>query len=139
MKRKTNTGNTDKRKTRDWYRTQGYESEYVEHLQSIFTSKGIIYVKNDLFASDGVAMNGTEIVFWNSKGRTARENGTLGSALRKYDDHKFPGFVIREVVCWEPRKKNPYRLRTQNGRIWSIDCEGNKKSYIYKKINLVKK
>ena len=139
MKKKTNTGNADKKKTRDFYREQGYQSEYVEHLQSIFIPGRMIYKKTDLFASDGVSINGKEIIFWNSKGRTAKDKGTLGSSLRKFDEHPFPDFVIREVVCWEPRKKTPYRLRTQNGRIWSIDCDNNEREYEYRNINLVEK
>ena len=132
-------GSINKKKTRDWYREQGYASEYQEHLQSIFTPKGMLYKKNDVFASDGVSMNGKEIIFWNAKGETQKGKGTLGSSLKKFSQFPFPDFVIREIVVWEPRKKNPYRLRTHNGEIYSLDCDGNRKDYEYRNINLVEK
>jgi hypothetical protein len=133
-------GNADKKKTRDWYRAQGYASEYTELLRTIFAGPGkLFYQKNDLFASDGIAMGYEKIIFWNSKGRSSLEKSTLGSALRKFDEFPFPPYVIREVVMWELRKKNPYRLRKQGDRIWSIDSNGAIKEYEYRNINLVEK
>jgi hypothetical protein len=133
-------GRKNNKMTRDWYRAQGYACEYTEVLRTIFAGPGkMFYQKNDLFSSDGVAMNGKEMIFWNAKGATQREEGTLGNALRKFNEFPFPDFIIREVVVWEPKQKTPYRLRVQNGEIVSIDESGVVQEYEYRNDRLLKK
>lgn len=140
-------GDKDKTRTRDWYRSQGYDCEYAELKRTIFLGQGkFVFQTNDIFASDGIAMNGKEIVFWNSKGRAGKKKGTLGSSLRKFNSFQFPDFVTREIVVWENdekyknrTKKNPYRLRICKGKIYSIDSEGKKTKYEYRNGKLLKK
>lgn len=133
-------GRKNNKMTRDWYRVQGYSCEYTELLRTIFLGPGkVIYQKNDLFASDGVAMNGKEMIFWNAKGITEKEKSILGSSLRKFNEFPFPDFIIREIVVWEPKAKSPYRLRIQNGNIISIDQYGIIKEYEYRGKRLMEK
>jgi len=133
-------GRKNNKMTRDWYRAQGYACEYTEVLRTIFAGPGkMFYQKNDLFGSDGVSMNGTEMIFWNAKGITEKEKSMLGGSLRNFDEFPFPDFIIREVVVWEPKAKSPYRLRTHNGKVTSIDQYGIVKEFEYRGKMLMEK
>lgn len=104
----TSRGNRYKVKTKQWFIDRGYVCEYTEKLQAIFTPKGVIYQKSDLWGSDGVAMNGKEIIFWNSKSTLQEKKGigiekARGSTeFRKYP---YPTFVKLQLFIWEPRKE----------------------------------
>ena len=64
----------------------------------------MLYRKKDLFGSDGIAMNGSEIIFWNSKA-TVNESvakSKLVHGAHEFDAFKYPPFVKRWLVVWEP-------------------------------------
>lgn len=101
-------GNRYKKKTKDWYIAHGYTTEYCEHVSSIFTPRGIIYKKSDLFGADGIAMNGKEIIFWNSKVTIQAKKGVTDMVKKGRDEFArfpFPDTVRRVIVMWEPRQK----------------------------------
>lgn len=102
------TGNYYKKKTKEWYQDHGYTVDYCEHVQSIFTPKGMFYKKTDLFGADGIAMNGKEIIFWNSKATVQAKKGLIDMLKKGADEfakYPFPPTVKRVLVMWEPRKQ----------------------------------
>ncbi len=116
-------GNRYKVKTRDWFREKGFQVEYLEKLQSIFTKKGMFYKKNDMFGSDGVAMNDKEVIFWNSKVTLLMNKGVsnvTSAGWKEFDRFVWPPFVKRWLVIWQPRQKEPL----------IIQCDGKIKSEI---------
>jgi hypothetical protein len=122
-KTKTQLGNFYKSKTREWFRKNGYACEYTEVLQGIYIpsktpgEKGrILYRKKDLFGSDGIAMNGKEIIFWNSKGTSMNEpkSSNLYKGAREMQKYPFPDFVRRVLVVWKPRSKEPDIIKVED-------------------------
>lgn len=114
MRKKTSNtarGNRYKVKTRKWFEAQGYFVEYLEHVQSIFTPRGPIYRKTDCLGSDGLAMNGKEIIFWNSKATEnqleGRVNEMTRDGLAEFAKFPFPPFVKRKLIIWKLRAKEP--------------------------------
>lgn len=104
----TAQGNRYKKKTKDWYLAHGYVTEYCERAQGIFTPRGIIYKKSDLFGADGIAMNGKEIVFWNSKSTIQAKKGVTDMTKKGRDEFAkfpYPPGVRKVLVIWEPRKQ----------------------------------
>lgn len=110
MSTTTSRGNYYKKRTKEYYEALGYTVQITEFMCGRQIAPGkIIYVKKDVFGSDGIAMNGTEIIFWNSKHFTgtntlANEKSQGKKEFRKYP---FPKTVKRVLVIWEPRKRNP--------------------------------
>lgn len=100
-------GNRYKKKTKDYYTAQGFTTEYCEHVSSIFTPRGIIYKKSDLFGADGIAMNKYQIIFWNSKVTVQGKKGVTDMVKKGRDEFAkfpFPPTVRKVIVMWEPRK-----------------------------------
>ena len=60
-------GNYYKRKTKDWYEKQGYVVQLTEFACGMIIRGRQIWRKVDIFGSDGIAIDGKEIIFWNSK------------------------------------------------------------------------
>ena len=105
----TQRGNYFKVKTRKYFEDLGYETQITEFVCGRIIAPGkIIYCKKDVFSSDGISMNGKEIIFWNSKhtltGDTAMEKWR---GKKGFETHKFPLSVKRQVVIWQPRQKVP--------------------------------
>jgi hypothetical protein len=101
-------GNYYKNKTRDWYQERGYTVQLTEFLTVRPVGHGrVIYSKKDVFGSDGIAMNGDEIIFWNSKAASSpRQVIDLRSkGKREFARFPFPKSVRLQLVIWEPRKK----------------------------------
>ena len=115
MASKVSRGSYYKKKTQAYYEKLGYETQITEFMcgRQIAPNK-IIYVKKDVFSSDGISMNGKEIIFWNSKhtltGDTAMEKWRGSLAFNK---HKFPDCVKRQLVIWQPRQKQPTIINVQ--------------------------
>jgi hypothetical protein len=68
----------------------------------------IIYQKRDVFGSDGIAMNGKEIIFWNSKHCTTDDKNNIDTQIRKAKkdfNYPFPITVKRQIVMWKPKQK----------------------------------
>lgn len=105
----TSRGNYYKKKTQAYYEKLGYETQITEFMcgRQIAPNK-IIYVKKDVFSSDGISMNGKEIIFWNSKHTlTGNISNEKSSGKKDFSRHKFPDFVKRQLVIWQPRQKQP--------------------------------
>ena len=115
MKKKSNVakGNYYKAKTKKLFIDRGYQCEYLEQIKWIFTPTGRFPMKKDLFASDGLAMNGKELIFWNSK----LGCDSLNSEMKKYDEYLFPPFVTLAIVAWKPRCKKPRIMYRKDGII----------------------
>ena len=68
MKSNSQVGNYYKKKTRDWFIKAGFDCEFLERYTAKYQGYNkFFYAKKDLLGSDGIAMNGTDIIFWNSK------------------------------------------------------------------------
>ncbi len=98
-----NKGNYYKRKTADWYRKDGYTVEYLEKLQHIFTKGKVIYMKRDLLGADGLAVNDTEFILWNS----ISNRGDIAKHIKRFKEFPCPKFIKRYVIFWELRAKGP--------------------------------
>jgi hypothetical protein len=102
-KSRAQKGNYYKLKTKKWFLDKGYACEYLEKMQRIFTKKGIIFIKKDVFGADGVAMNKDEIIFWNSK--FGRSN--ISAGIKEFEQFPYPKSVKRWVVVWGLREREP--------------------------------
>ena len=99
-----NKGNYYKIKTRRWFEKKGYICEYLEKLQRIVTKQGkILYVKKDLLGADGIAMNGEEVIFWNSK----KGRSNVAKGIKEFMKYPYPSCVKKWIVVWEDRKREP--------------------------------
>lgn len=104
----TKKGNYYKKKTKLYYELLGYTVQLTEFTCGMVIKGRAIYRKIDIFGADGIAMNGKEIIFWNSK---ATEIGSKGLSWHKstgkteFEKYPFPASVKRQLVLWEPRKK----------------------------------
>ena len=105
----TSRGNYYKRKTKGYYESLGYIVQFTEFTCGIKVPGRILYRKIDIFGSDGISMNGKEIIFWNSKATTEdRKDGISkmrSEARLKFAQYPFPKSVKLQVVIWLPRKK----------------------------------
>jgi len=105
----TSRGNYYKTKTKAYFEKLGYTTQITEFMCGIQVAPNkIIYIKKDVFGSDGISMNEKEIIFWNSKhtltGSIANEKS---SGKKEFAKHPFPLSVKRQLVIWQPRQKNP--------------------------------
>jgi len=105
----TSKGNYYKRKSKEYYESLGYFTQLTEFVTAIKTPKGMFYRKIDIVGSDGLSMNGKEIIFWNSKATTEdREDGIIkmkSEAKKEFEKYPFPKYVKRQAIIWLPRKK----------------------------------
>lgn len=104
----TSRGNYYKSKTKAYYEALGYTVQITEFMCGRQIAPGkIIYVKKDVFGSDGIAMNGEEIIFWNSKHFTGTNTlaNEKSSGKKDFAQFPFPSCVKRQLVIWEPKKK----------------------------------
>mgnify|MGYP001561006312 CR=1 FL=1 len=101
-------GNYYKLRTRDWFRAKGYAVELVERLRRVQTKDKdgrprVIFVKQDCFGADGIAMNEHGIVFWNA----VLGKANVARAVKGLAAHPYPACVQRWVVAWELRAREP--------------------------------
>lgn len=105
----TSRGNYYKRKTREFYEKLGYTVQLTEFMCAMVVKGRCFYRKIDIFGSDGIAMNGEEIIFWNSKhmaqGQKLNKDGQVSTSRKEFNQYPFPPFVKKQIVIWEPRKK----------------------------------
>jgi len=105
----TSRGNYYKRKTKVYYENLGYTVQITEFTCGMKLPDRMFYRKIDIFGSDGIAMNGKEIIFWNSKATT--EDRLQGVNKEKYvgrvefEQYPFPPCVKLHVVIWLPMKQ----------------------------------
>lgn len=107
MASNTSRGNYYKKRTQEYYEKLGYTVQITEFMCGRMIPGGkMIYVKRDVFGSDGIAMNGKEIIFWNSKATVSGSNSWNKSTGKKdFAQYPFPPCVKKQLVMWEPRKK----------------------------------
>jgi len=105
-----NKGNYYKLKTKKWFIDKGYACEYLEKLQRISTPRGVFFIKRDVFAADGLAMNGDEMIFWNSK--LGKKN--IAQGLKEFAKHPYPAGIKRWVIVWEPRVAEPEIIEVED-------------------------
>lgn len=99
-------GNYYKRRTIEWLRGLGYQVEPVEKLQRIVTKTGrMIFLKKDVFASDGLAIGNNEVIFWNS----ILTKHNLADHIRGYMAIPFPAceHLKQWIVVWEKGARSP--------------------------------
>jgi len=101
----TNKGNYYKRKTKQYFKDLGYDVEYIEKLQRIYSKGKIIFIKRDLFFSDGLSINDDEIIFWQSK----LNKKNIADAFKKYSEMKMPKCkqIKKWIIVWTPRAREP--------------------------------
>lgn len=105
----TSKGNYYKVKTKKFYEDNGFTVQITEFMCGRMIPGGrMIYVKKDIFGSDLIAMNGTEIIFVNSKATTEdRKDGITkmkSEGKVEFEKYPFPPGVKRQVAIWLPRK-----------------------------------
>jgi hypothetical protein len=100
-----NKGDYYRYKTKKWFQDLGYKTEYLEQRQRIYTKGKVIFVKRDLFASDGLSMNEDLMIFWQCK----LNKKNIADAIKEFSKFPFPDSkeVERWIVVWEPRKREP--------------------------------
>jgi len=99
-------GDYYKAKTKRWFEKQGYWCEYLERVRRVWNEKKKepIYIKQDIAGADGLAMNGKEIIFWNSK---SGRGVNILRAVKKFSEYPYPDFVKRWIIIWKERQKEP--------------------------------
>lgn len=107
MSSTTSRGNYYKRRTKDYLEKLGYTVQLTEFVSSRPIGGGkMIWTKKDVFGSDGIAMNGSEIIFWNAKSTIAgRMSQEKSSGKKDFAQFPFPDCVKRQLYIWEPRKQ----------------------------------
>lgn len=105
MVSKTSKGNYYQRKTKIWFEKEGYVVYPMEFAKSIFTPKGMIYIKKDIAGADLMCMNGKEVIFIQSKTNLV----DIGRGVKELNKHPYPkcACLKKIVVRWEPREKQP--------------------------------
>jgi hypothetical protein len=105
----TSRGNYYKTKSKKYYEDLGYTVQITEFMCGRVIAPGkVIYCKKDVFGSDGIAMNGNEIIFWNAKHTTTNDISWVKSTGKKeFQKYPFPDNVIKHLIIWQPRKKQP--------------------------------
>jgi len=102
-------GNYYKKKTQEYLQKLGYTVQLTEFVSSRPIGGGrMIWTKKDVFGSDGIAMNGKEIIFWNAKSTIQNNKGVTDMKKKGGDEFKrfpFPDCVKRQLYIWEPRKQ----------------------------------
>jgi hypothetical protein len=103
----TSRGNYYKRKTKEWYEARGYVVQLTEFNTARPIGRGrVLYVKKDVLGSDGISINGDEIIFWNSKySASGRPDKEILRGRKEFARYPFPASVRLQVVVWEPRKE----------------------------------
>lgn len=102
-------GNYYKKKSKEYYESLGYTVQLTEFVTSRPIGGGkMIYGKKDVFGSDGIAMNGKEIIFWNSKSVADGTNSVANEKSRakvEFQKYPFPDTIKKQAIIWQPRKK----------------------------------
>lgn len=105
----TGRGNYYKRKSKLYYESLGYTVQLTEFTCALMIGRKCIYRKIDIFGSDGIAMNGKEIIFWNSKATTEDVKDGVAKmksqAKMEFEKYPFPESVKRQAIIWLPKKK----------------------------------
>lgn len=105
----TSKGNYYKRRSKEYYEKLGYNVQLTEFVCATVIKGKCFYRKIDIFGSDGIAINGKEIIFWNSKATSNdRENGISkmkSECKKEFEKYPFPKCVKKQAIIWLPRKQ----------------------------------
>lgn len=105
----TSRGNYYKRKSKEYYEKLGYVVQLTEFMCATVVKGRCFYRKIDIFGSDGIAMNGEEIIFWNSKATTPQVKDGISKhksqGKLEFEKYPFPKSVKRQLIIWQPRQK----------------------------------
>jgi len=103
MANKIQRGNYYRLKTKKWFEKEGYLVENLEKSQRIFTKKGVIFIKKDIWGSDLIAKNNKEIIFIQVKSNRT----DINKGIKEIEGTVWPEFIKRVIVIWEPRAREP--------------------------------
>lgn len=98
-----NKGSYYKIRTRNWFVQKGYFADFLEKSQRLFHEGQVFFRKQDVAGADGIAMNGEEIIFWQSKLNSAN----IAVAIKEFHKYPYPPIVKRWIVVWAPRAREP--------------------------------
>jgi hypothetical protein len=102
----TSKGNYYKRKSKEYYEKLGYTVQLTEFMCAMVVKGKCFYRKIDIFGSDGIAMNGKEIIFWNSKHTVQGDiRFEKHGAKKEFEKYPFPPSVKKQAIIWQPRQK----------------------------------
>ena len=91
---KVTKGNYYQKKSKDFLIADGWRVENLEKNQRIFTKKGLIFIKKDLWGADIIAVKGDEMMFIQCKTNRVDINKGLNE-LAKYP---MPKWCKEEVI-----------------------------------------
>lgn len=102
-------GNYYLAKTIAFFRSEGYICERIEKLQRVVSKDKVIYVKQDLFGSDLLCVNDTEVLFVQVK----TNRGDIAKGLKKLAQFPCPPCARQVVILWTPREKQPELIEAE--------------------------
>jgi hypothetical protein len=129
VKKKKNKGTTYRYKTKRWFETLGYWTDYLEKNQRLFISGKIIFIKKDVAGADGISMNGKEIIFWQSKFNAEQLSNHIPEAIREFAKFPYPNAenIKLWIVAWKYRQRLPLIIDAKTskevGPIYKKDSE----------------
>lgn len=103
-------GNYYKKSTQKWFEDRGYFVQLTEFVSARPIGGGrLLWSKKDVCGSDGIAMNGEEIIFWNAKHCTTNDKNNIDTQIRhgkkEFMKYPFPSCVKRQLFMWQPRQQ----------------------------------
>lgn len=104
-------GNYYARRSKEWLEKQGWVVAKTE------TSKncGAFTIRQDLWGSDYMAINGKEIMFIQVKFLAdEKDTGSVSHAKAEFNKYPFPKCVKRVVHLWRLRKKEPIIIEVED-------------------------
>ncbi len=99
----TNKGNYYKIKSKEWLKDKGYEVEYIEKLQRIFTKGKVVYIKKDLFGADLAAISDSEFILVNS----ILTKHNIAAHIKEFKKYPQGGSIKRWLLVWTPKVREP--------------------------------
>lgn len=110
MASNSSRGNYYKKRTKEYLEKLGFTVQLTEFVSSRPIGGGrMIWTKKDVLGSDGIALNGKEIIFWNAKHCTTNDKNNIDTQIRhgkkEFAQFPFPDCVKRHLYIWEPRKQ----------------------------------
>ena len=101
-KSSSSKGSYYKIKTKNYLEGKGYVVEYLERLQRIYTKGKVIFIKKDILGADGIAVNDSECILWNSNLGKANIAAHIKIML------SYPqGGIKHWLIIWTPRISDP--------------------------------
>lgn len=109
MVNKVQKGNYYRLKTKKHLEADGYEVVNMEQSQRIWTKKGTIFIKKDIWGADLCAKNDKEIIFIQVKAN----KGDISKGIKELKKTVWAKFIKLWVVYWQPRAREPEIIEIQ--------------------------